>query len=240
MEKTYQEKKWYNYFNTIRNKYNMRVSPKKPLVIFLNAKDVTKNKSINLIDNSKDSFLDVAQKTVKYFTKKYNCLAIFALDEVNFIFKDAQSIIDEINNDKTYRTQDIASVFSQYFYEYFNNLNKNNQIYWYCKCYSIPEDKISSYIKYKNKTILKGVTTYFLNKNLIKNSWQMKLEEKIKLCNSNENYEKIKPFEEGILYLEGDKIDIKQYLNGKKENLNKESKEENEKYFDLKMFDDLL
>ena len=65
MEKTYQEKKWYNYFNTIRNKYNMRVSPKKPLVIFLNAKDVTKNKSINLIDNSKDSFLDVAQKTVK-------------------------------------------------------------------------------------------------------------------------------------------------------------------------------
>ena len=47
---------WNSYFKQIQNKYSMRVSFNKPLVIRLDGKDVTKNKSIDLLSNYESSF----------------------------------------------------------------------------------------------------------------------------------------------------------------------------------------
>lgn len=175
-----EEKKWNNYFNTMRNKYNMRVSPNKPLVIFLKSKEIARGSQEEL------------EKTIEHFTKKYNCMAILKQNEVNFIFENAEYIINEINNDKTYKTHDIISIFSQYFFEYYKNLN-NKTIYWNGKCYTISKEKINSYIKYKK----------------------------------------------GSLYINGNKINIQEYLKGKIV-IETRKAEKLENYFNLKMFDDLL
>lgn len=162
------ENKWHNYFNTMRNKYNMRVSPNKPLVIFLESKEIDKNSQEKL------------EKTVKYFTKKFDCISIFKENEVSFIFENAESIINEINNDKTYKTHDIISIFSQYFFEYYNNIN-NKTIYWYGKCFTILKEKINSYIKYKKGKLYKNgnkinIQEYLKGNIIIENQKEEKLD----------------------------------------------------------------
>lgn len=88
MEEKSLEKKWCNYFNNMRNKYNTRVSANKPLIIFLDAKDSSKNK-IPLLKSSKNDFFDTMNSSAKNFSKKYNCIALCGTDEISFIINDA-------------------------------------------------------------------------------------------------------------------------------------------------------
>lgn len=60
---------WHSYFYQIQSKYNMRVSIKNPLVIRLDGKNVTKNRNYDLLNNYEGSFLNLLEKTVKYFTR---------------------------------------------------------------------------------------------------------------------------------------------------------------------------
>lgn len=205
---------WNDYFGNIRNKYNMRVSKKRPLVIDLDGKNVTTSEIFSLVDDSKDGFLDIMEQTVKHFTAEYNCLAIFGVDEVSFIFENAESIIDKINKSKNFKADEIISIFSQYFFEYFNKLNTKQTIYWHGKILSIPEQKIKSYILYKSQSILNVFTTYFLKKNMVKDAGHIKLDEKIKLCKENQYYKDIEQYERGIIYLKGERIDLEEYLKG--------------------------
>ena len=61
---------WQSYFFQIQSKYNMRVSLKEPLVIRLDGKNITKNKDFDLINNYEGSFVNILEKTVKYFSRK--------------------------------------------------------------------------------------------------------------------------------------------------------------------------
>ena len=83
---------WNDYFGSIRKKYSMRVSPSKPLVIDLDGKNVTASKEFSLIDPSEGGFVDMMEQTAKHFSEEYNCLAIFGVDEISFIFNSAESI----------------------------------------------------------------------------------------------------------------------------------------------------
>ena len=58
---------WNNYFFQIQKKYVMRVSTKKPLVIRLDGKGITKNKGINLFYDYKGRFSDALISSAKYF-----------------------------------------------------------------------------------------------------------------------------------------------------------------------------
>lgn len=60
---------WQSYFYQIQNKYNMRVSIKNPLVIRMDGKNVTKNKRLDLLNNYEGTFINLLEKTVKYFTR---------------------------------------------------------------------------------------------------------------------------------------------------------------------------
>ena len=142
----------------------MRVSKTKPLIIDLDGKNVTSNIEYSLIDNQQGSFLSIMEQVVKKFTKEYECMAIFGVDEVSFIFNSAAEIIDRINNNKNYKSDEIISIFSQYFFAEFNNLNTHEPIFWHGKCYSIEENKKTSYIKYKSQSILNVFTTYLYYK----------------------------------------------------------------------------
>ena len=113
---------WNNYFAQIRKKYSMRVSQKNPLVINLDGKDATKNKMLNLLINHENGFLQNMQRTVEFFTRKYNCISIFGADEVSFIFLNPTKLVSDLNSDKNYYSNEILAVFSQYFFDYFNKV----------------------------------------------------------------------------------------------------------------------
>ena len=216
---------WKDYFLSLRNKYSMRVSSKGPLVINLDGKNITKSAKFSLVDNrNSNSFFGIMEKTVQYFTKKYNCIAIFGTDEVSFIFEKPLILINDINDKSNKKNDEIVSIFSQYFFDYFNSLNQIDKVFWHGECFSIPSGKISSYIKYKMGSIKNVVTTYFLKKNGIQNAGKIKLEEKIEQCKKYDYYDtNLKDIIDGVLYYNGDRIDNNEFLNGnivviKKEN----------------------
>ena len=205
---------WNNYFYQIRKKYSMRLSTKNPLVINLDGKNITKDKNINIIDKFNNSFLENLEKTVKFFSQRYNCLAIFGADEVSFIFENPMQLIDDMNTDKSNYSVEIISVFSQYFYDYYNNYNLHEKVFWHGKCFSIPKEKVTSYIKYKSKLIQVLVTTYFLKKKGVVDAGNISLKDKLKLCNEYVDYTTVSRIEKGVLYYKGHKIDVDEFLNG--------------------------
>lgn len=228
---------WNNYFAQIRKKYSMRVSFKEPLVINLDGKNATKNKIINLVIKHNNGFLDNMENSVKYFTKKYGCISIFGADEVSFIFLKPMDLINDLNSDKNNSSNEIIAVFSQYFFDYFNSINNEKKIFWHGKCFSIPLKKVNSFIKYKQQLIRSVVTTYLLKQKGIKDAGKIKLVDKIKMCEEYKEYEHVKKIENGILYLNGDRIDIDEFLNGNIKKIESEEKQIKNEYFDITKWD---
>ena len=236
--KTDESRIWNDYFTNIRNKYNMRVSVKKPLIINLDGKGVTNNLFFSLIDYTSGGFIDIMEETVKHFTSKYNCISIFGTDEVSFIFENPLLLIEDLNSDINTKSDEIISMFSQYFFDYFNNLNKKQRVFWHGECFSIPFNKINSYIKYKTGSIKNVITTYFLKKNNVKDAGRIKLSEKIEMCKKYDLYEKsLRQIENGILYLNGDRIYIQEFLNGNIKKVESEEKKVEDEYFDITKWD---
>ena len=218
---------WNNYFYQIQSKYSMRVSKKLPLVIRLDGKCITRDKNINLLDKYNGSFLDSLEKTITYFSKKYNCYAIFGSDEVSFIITNPVLLMESLDpNEVSDHTNEIISLFSQYFFDYFNNFDKHKKVFWHGKCFTIPENKIISYIKYRSKIIQNVMSTYFLKRKNA-NPGNIKLNEKIEKCRQFSDYDVLKNVERGILYYDGERIDFDEFMNGNiKVVENNENKEE--------------
>lgn len=227
---------WNDYFANIRNKYSMRVSKTKPLIIDLDGKNVTSNVNYSLLANQEGSFLYTMEQTVKKFTKDFECMSIFGVDEVSFIFDSAEKIIDRINSNKNFKTDEIISVFSQYFFAEFNKENKEKPIFWHGKCYSIEENKKLSYIKYKSQSILNVFTTYFLKKNGVKDAGNIKLDKKIEQCNSIDFYKDVEEYSKGILYYKGERISLDEYLNGNIKPIQEVKKQPKIEFLDLNKF----
>lgn len=228
---------WNDYFLQIKKKYSMRISTKTPLVINLDGRNVTKNPKINLIIKTNNSFLDAMEKTVEFYTKKYNCLSIFGTDEVSFIFLNPIELVNDLNSSFNTCSNEIAAIFSQYFFDYFNNIMKDEKIFWHAKCYSIPAGKVNSYIKYKSEVIKIVLTTYLLKRRNIPDAGRLKKEERIKKCEKYEEYKYLKMIEDGVLYLNGNKIDIQEFLNGNVKQIEAEEKKVEDEYFDITKWD---
>lgn len=235
-EKNLKQNKWNDYFAKIRNKYSMRVSKTKPLIIDLDGKNVTSNAMYSLLDNQKGSFLDIVEQVVKKITYEYECMAIFGVDEISFIFDSATGIIDKINNNKNYKSDEIISIFSQYFFNEFNNLNSKTTIFWHGKCYSIEENKKISYIKYKSQSILNVFLAYFLKKNGIKDAGNIKLDKKLELSNKIDFFKDVEQYSKGILYYKGKRIDLDEYLKGNIKQIGEVKKQPQIKFLDLNEF----
>ena len=202
---------WNSYFFQIQSKYSMRVSFKNPLVIRLDGKDVTKNKKYDLLNNYEGNFRNTLEKTAEFFTKKYKCLAILGSDEISFIFTDPLVVISDLDKEKWNTSNEIISVFSQYFFDYFNEHNKQSKVFWHGKCFSIRNEKINSYIKFRSSIIKNVMTTYFLSKYNIKMGKEKQEKREIE-CKKLQGYEVLEDIQNGVLYLEGDRIDIAQNI----------------------------
>lgn len=195
---------WNSYFFQIQSKYSMRVSFKNPLVIRLDGKDVTKNKKYDLLNNYEGNFRNTLEKTAEFFTRKYKCLAILGSDEISFIFTDPLVVISDLDKEKWNSSNEIISVFSQYFFDYFNEHNKQSKVFWHGKCFSIRNEKINSYIKFRSSIIKNVMTTYFLSKYNIKMGKEKQEKREIE-CKKLQGYEVLEDIQDGVLYLEGDR-----------------------------------
>lgn len=202
---------WCNYFNNIQNKYNLSLTQRKPIVIFLDGKDITKSFEFDLISEEKGSFNDAFEQTIKEISKKMGCIAIFGVDEVSFIFEDGLQLSKCVSTKKM-RTHEIVSSFSQNFYKCFKDKYKNGTVYWHCKCSNIPKTKLKSYIKFRSITIHETMLTYFLKRQNIKNSGKIALNDKIKMCEQIPYYQNIKHMEKGRLYVAGEYVELTTYL----------------------------
>lgn len=226
---------WNSYFFQIQSKYSMRVSFKNPLVIRLDGKDVTKNKKYDLLNNYEGNFRNTLEKTAEFFTKKYKCLAILGSDEISFIFTDPLVVISDLDREKWNTSNEIISVFSQYFFDYFNEHNKQTKVFWHGKCFSIKNEKINSYIKFRSSVIKNVMTTYFLSKYNIKMGKEKQEKREIE-CKKLQGYDVLEDIQNGVLYLEGDRIDITEFYKGNIKKVKSTEHKSSDLYIDLTNF----
>lgn len=226
---------WNSYFFQIQSKYSMRVSFKNTLVIRLDGKDVTKNKKYDLLNNYEGNFRNTLEKTAEFFTKKYKCLAILGSDEISFIFTDPLVVISDLDKEKWNTSNEIISVFSQYFFDYFNEHNKQSKVFWHGKCFSIRNEKINSYIKFRSSIIKNVMTTYFLSKYNIKMGKEKQEKREIE-CKKLQGYEVLEDIQNGVLYLEGDRIDIIEFYKGNIKKVKSTEHKSSDLYIDLTNF----
>ena len=226
---------WNSYFFQIQSKYSMRVSFKNPLVIRLDGKDVTKNKKYDLLNNYEGNFRNTLEKTAEFFTRKYKCLAILGSDEISFIFTDPLVVISDLDKEKWNTSNEIISVFSQYFFDYFNDHNKQSKVFWHGKCFSIRNEKINSYIKFRSSIIKNVMTTYFLSKYNIKMGKEKQEKREIE-CKKLQGYEVLEDIQDGVLYLEGDRIDIIEFYKGNIKKVKSTEHKSSDLYIDLTNF----
>ena len=226
---------WNSYFFQIQSKYSMRVSFKNPLVIRLDGKDVTKNKKYDLLNNYEGNFRNTLEKTAEFFTRKYKCLAILGSDEISFIFTDPLVVISDLDKEKWNTSNEIISVFSQYFFDYFNEHNKQSKVFWHGKCFSIRNEKINSYIKFRSTIIKNVMTTYFLSKYNIKMGKEKQEKREIE-CKKLQGYEVLEDIQDGVLYLEGDRIDIIEFYKGNIKKVKSTEHKSSDLYIDLTNF----
>lgn len=226
---------WNSYFFQIQSKYSMRISFKNPLVIRLDGKDVTKNKKYDLLNNYEGNFRNTLEKTAEFFTRKYKCLAILGSDEISFIFTDPLVVISDLDKEKWNTSNEIISVFSQYFFDYFNEHNKQSKVFWHGKCFSIRNEKINSYIKFRSSIIKNVMTTYFLSKYNIKMGKEKQEKREIE-CKKLQGYEVLEDIQNGVLYLEGDRIDIIEFYKGNIKKVKSTEHKSSDLYIDLTNF----
>lgn len=226
---------WNSYFFQIQSKYSMRMSFKNPLVIRLDGKDVTKNKKYDLLNNYEGNFRNTLERTAEFFTRKYKCLAILGSDEISFIFTDPLVVISDLDKEKWNTSNEIISVFSQYFFDYFNEHNKQSKVFWHGKCFSIRNEKINSYIKFRSSIIKNVMTTYFLSKYNIKMGKEKQEKREIE-CKKLQGYEVLEDIQNGVLYLEGDRIDIIEFYKGNIKKVKSTEHKSSDLYIDLTNF----
>ncbi len=226
---------WNNYFFDIINKYNLKIGNRSPLVIFLDGKNITSSKDYNLINENKGSFNDFFEQAVKHFSEEFECLAIFGVDEVSFIFENHNKLEEFIKKEK-YKVHDIVSIFSQHFFSYFNNIYKKQKVYWHCKCSIIPKGKIKSYIKHRSLQIYELQLTYFLKRNFIENAGKIKLQEKIEKCSKYPAYNNVKEHFKGKLYKAGQQIELEAFLRDEMVPINETHREEFKGFLDIRDF----
>ena len=228
-------KRWNDYFSNIQNKYNLKMNKIKPIAILLDGKNLTKSLECNLITENKNSFNDIFEQTIKYFSEKLGCMAISGVDEVSFIIKDSKKL-EEFLAIKKYRAQDIVSIFSQQFYNLFNKKYNKAPVYWHCKCLNIPKGKIKSYIEFRSVTIYQSKLTYFLKRKQIRDAGMIPLAEQEKMCNELPGYEEIKEFARGNMYVNGRYVNLNAFLNDQIIEMPEIERRETREFLDLNDF----
>lgn len=151
----------FNYFKLIEDKYKTRFSLKKPIVIRFDGKNVCKNPTINLLDESELQFSYSLNNTARSLSRKFKALCFSSTDELNIIILDT-NILQKYYD--TVECQKLSSFLAQEVFSMFNNLYVGDKVLFDARTFNIPENKIQSYISYRTGMAKNCYTNYYAKK----------------------------------------------------------------------------
>ena len=144
-------------------------------------------------------------------------------------------VIADLDVDKCNRTNEIIALFSQLFFHHFNSLYVKDTIFWHGKCFSIPGEKLKSYIKYRSGNVKNVMVTYFLKKKGI-SMGNDKMEDRVNKAKEHSDYKLLEDYQDGILYYDGNRIDLHDFLENDTITKVKVDLPESIEYIDLSSF----
>lgn len=147
-----------SYFGILENKYSCCISLNKPIVIRLDGKDICKNHSINVFNESFGGFAYALQQTAKELSKRCHALVLISSDEISVIFLDTDSFYEKF---KSCKCQKSSSLITQDVSVLFNHHYKSNFTYFDARTFNIPENKIMSYLRFRTKSAKNVSIQYF-------------------------------------------------------------------------------
>lgn len=151
----------FNYFKNIEDKYKTRISLNKPIIIRLDGKKITKNKEIDMLDESPGGFAHSLKKASSLISRKFNCIVLTSSDEINLVITNSSRLSRLYG---AFECQKISSLISQDIGYIFNNHYKGDTILFDARTFNIPENKVPSYILYRLKSARNVQTIYFAKK----------------------------------------------------------------------------
>lgn len=202
----------FNYFGFMQDKYSTNISNSKASIIKLDGKDVTKNLNINMFDKRKGGFANSLISVSKQLSYRYNAIVFVSTDEISLLFYNSKSLKPIYN---TTKTQKISSLFSQEVARMFNDIYMGEYVYFDAKTFCIPEDKIKSYINYKEKNTYCVSNTYLAKRILpINLRHNLPLNE---LCTNLKNINlkfdlEDEYFKSGLIFFKGKEVDREHLL----------------------------
>lgn len=199
------------FFSKIEDKYNIGLKTDRCIVLRFDARNTTKNKKINLLDESEGSFSYALKKTSKNFTSKYPYLYIYvAVDEINIIVLDSKKFLKRF---KSNNAQEITCTISQElsfeFHKYFNG-----RILFAGRSFSVYKDNLNSYLIYRKHTNVPTLSIYFIKRFSTINRIGVKFPDLDKYAIDNiKGYKERTTYQkEGLIYYKGMEFELEEIL----------------------------
>lgn len=175
---------FFSYFTAVEDKYSTKVSLKKPIVIRLDGKGVTKSLKINMYDENEGGFAYALKIAARGISKIYrNTIVLASADEINVIFLDTDIFYKNFNSCKCQKS---SSLITQDASLYFNSNYYGDRIYFDARTFNIEENKIGSYLRYRSSSIYNITLMYIAKRNIpFKDRKDMKNVELVELLNKS-------------------------------------------------------
>lgn len=211
------------FFSKIENKYNIGLNKQRPIIIRLDARNTTKNRNINLLDESKNTFSYALKQASKELSNKYPYFLIYiAADEVNIIVLNTKSLLTKMKSNYAQEiSSHIVQEFSHLFHKYYKEF-----IIFDSRAFSIYKDNINSYLIYRKHTNCTVLLSYYLTRIRNVNIFKMSYEEMFDYGMKNfEDFNKRTSYQkEGIIYYKGFEVFIEDYLQSSLEEIDNKFK----------------
>ena len=206
---------FFDYFGDRQHRYESRISLTTPFVIRFDGKECTANGVRDLTSPGEHGFADSLIRAARELARKYKGIAYIDLDEVSLIVIEPRTVFYRVGSDKT---QDIAAVLSQELYLAFDKeYTGYKPVFFSATLFSIPNNKVISYLKYRATACANTNRFYYSKKNQLGlHLGKIKGKElKKKLENSTDYTGQHIYAREGVLVVNGKLCKVSDYIFGK-------------------------
>lgn len=209
------------FWGKIENKYNIALKKDRGIILRFDARNTTKDKSLNLLDEE-HGFSHALKETAKELSLKYSYLYIYiATDEINIMITDTNMFLKKM---KSNYAQEVTGFFAQEISHIFHKYYTDRFVYFAGRAFSVYKDNFPSYLIYRKHTSKTVLTTYFLKRKNI-DVFGKKFVERDAEGMKFEDYKNRTPFQtEGLIYYKGKEFEVEDILVNGFENISKDVK----------------
>lgn len=208
-----------DFFGKIEDKYNIALSKNRPIILRFDARNTTKNKNLNLLDESEGSFTYALKKTSEEISIKYKCLVYVACDEINIIIFNVKNFLEYF---KSNYAQEITASISQEISFIFHKYYTKKFTIFAGRAFSLYKDNVNSYLIYRKHTSVSVLSIYYCKRYGNINFHKKSYNELHKLALEQVDGYKNRTIyqQEGICYYKGFEYTIEEILQSNLDDLN--------------------